>query len=74
MKKLYVPRKQLKVYIPLALDREIRHELSKGEIKDKPAYGDMSKLVTLLLKKWLTRQQRQPVAVDEQETSLREFL
>ncbi len=74
MKKLYVPRKQLKVYIPLALDKEIREELARGELRGKPGYGDLSKLVTLLLKKWLTKQQRQPQAVEAQEDLLRDLL
>ena len=73
MKKLYVPRKQLKVYIPVALDTEIRHELSKGELRGKPGYGDLSKLITLLLKKWLTKEQRRPEAITEQERLLREL-
>lgn len=74
MKKLYVPRKQLKVYIPEPLYDALMAELSKGEIRNKPGYGEMSKLVTLLLKKHLAKIAGRKLLAQEVTEELSEFL
>ena len=56
-RRYYLPRKQLKVYVTEDLDSKVRKELSRNQMRGKPAHGDMSKLVTILLKKWLATQQ-----------------
>ena len=53
MRKLHIPRVQLKVRIPKDLRDEVHAELALERDSDEPVYGDIGRLIIVLLKKWV---------------------
>jgi len=73
-KKYHIKRRQMKVYIPEDLFLAIREELSRETARNRPEHGDLSKLVILLLKKWVTGERATRVTQTELRSSLDELI